>query len=1190
MLEPVAAVIFNTVLSGRSHLERFIPLHSVVKIAHTTSSRSLSSNFFSPQPRRVKGKARATVSLDDEYDPSVLFSRCWDWSLQNRNSISAYRRNQAIFMKDAFHSKHRLHRRTSFSRAPSISVHRHSPSPRTSGRLVQAVQKRHASGMTEASSPDDPSLVASSSSSSAVGRGNDAPAASSARAIEKLLIITKSPELIDPDEAWSAYVDIEKANALSRLTVQQLLTFADKIFTFGDAHYNSPSVELSQLFVWGERAKTLLSNLALRIAPYSLYDHWSKCAMARAAALMGQVDESLSYIHAAQKIPVDSKDVRVLWTYKTLVFYMYRYYDATHVLTILAREWLSVGSYVLKSSGQWHIGEHQFVGASFRKGVQRLLSCIPRPAVILSSHFTHWGPELSKRIGELLIDSYCNSRLPLHGLDTFYQLKKLNVTVPLDTHLRLIRALVKEDTLGLAKDLFSLIPRGTTYKYYLQTALYLFAHCGDHRRAESYFHSLHLQNATNAQDIAMLMHAYGTQGLTERVSIMFDDFFPIQSDGTRANNPEIHHYGVAIYSCAKSGKIDEINRWLEEMVKGGHKLGIVVYNMIMQAFARSGNMSALRGVLEQLKESKTPPTIVTYVQLMTALAHRRDIAGVEALYKEAVKERGLTPNIRMVNTLMNAHVMAGSWKGVIRVFDYIRSDAHPNIRLTIEIYTTLIKAYVLIGAPFSVVSKIFYRLEDLNVKADSYTFALLIQSACDAGEMAIASDIFHEMDKIASFWDSNLNIDVYILTIIMAGYLRSGKREQARSVYDEMVKRKIQPTAVTFSVMLTSYANQRSEEALKIAEEFINNLMEVPERPWATLPYGKPSALELVYGPVLEGYARMRHAEDIERLQEQYFEAGGVESLGTLTALFDVYRRTLQIDKVKEMWPAIFALGVEHVKERPVSVLDVSKHDPTADRLLNNILCVPLSIYIDALSTAGEHEEIARVWKAFQDQGFSFDAHNWNHLAVALVRAGQLERAFQIVENVILLYQDQARELIASRNTKPKTPLLFNPDILDDEDEELDPTVLESQAQLRQSPNRRLKNIKQNKRRAMRHIEEEEETHQDDVVWPMHVLHQISPAWNVWKIHSAVLRFFLKAIEDLRQGYLPRPVQRRQETKYVEEEYKEDDEETREAATELLRRLYAEYPRTHKVLHDFEERQRRKLGWRYSQKYEYGRG
>ncbi|KAJ4479236.1 hypothetical protein J3R30DRAFT_2735998 [Lentinula aciculospora] len=1167
MLEPVAAVIFNTVLSSRSHLERCIPLHSVAKIVQSTSSRPLTSNFFNPQPRRVKGKVRSPRSSDDEYEPAVLSSRCREWSVQTGCFVSASSRYQSSTLRNVSFSKQRPCRRASLSRISSMSAQRHSSSTLTSKRSVQAaLQKRHSSRMAEGSSPDSYSVVAPSST----GNLYEASTVEYQSVIYKFISALKYGPLHDPDEVWSIYVDVERADALSRLTVQQLLIFTEKILFYGDVHHNSSSVELSRLFIWGERAKGLLTNLASRITPMSAYDYWSKCAMARAAALMGQIDDSLSHIHAAQKIPLDYQhDVRIIWSYKTLVFYIYRYYDASQVLTMLAKEWLSVGSYLLTSSGQWHIGKAQVVGASFRKAVHRLLSRIPRPAVLISSNFTQWGPELSKRIGELLIDAYCFDQLPLHALDTLNELKKLQVSIPLDTQLRLIRALVKEDTLGLAKDLFYSIPRGTTYKHHLQTALFLFAHCGDHRRAESYYNALHQQKFVNERDVGLLMHAYGTQGQADRVRIMFNDFFPVQEDGRRSNEPGIQHFGVAIYACAIGGQIGEINYWLEEMVKAGHKPNVVIFNSIMQAFARSGDMASLRAVLDQVKNSDTPPTIVTYVLLMTTLAHRRDVAGVEALYKEAVEERGITPNRRMVNALMNVHVMAGSWKGVIRVFDYIRSDAHPSIRLTIELYTTLLKAYVLIGAPFSIVSKIFSKLEDLNVKPDSYAFALLIQSACDAGEMGIAWEIFCEMDKLAQSWTSNLYIDVYILTIIMAGYLRAGKRQKAKAVYDEMVARQIQPSAVTFSVMLTSYGNQRSEEAMRIAEAFIKELMSIPERPWSAPSYGKPSALELVYGPVFKGYSALRKAEDVERLHNEYSTAGGVETLGTLTALFDAYRRTFQIEKVKEMWPAIFALGVEYVKETPV--IDMSNDDPSANRLLNTILCLPLSIYVDALSAAGEHEEIARVWKAFQDQGFSFDAHNWNHLAIALIRAGQLEH--------------QARDLIASRNTTPTTPLSYSLEELDKDEEGVDTIVIESQAQLRKRASRRLPSILRNRRHAIPLLEEEEQMHADDIVYPMHILHQISPAWNVWKIHFAVMRVFLRTIEDLREGYLPRPV--KPNLMYTED-IAENNEETREEAKALFRRLYDLYPRTYALLHGFEVRERRRLGGSYGQRYEYG--
>ncbi|KAJ4498880.1 hypothetical protein C8R41DRAFT_915988 [Lentinula lateritia] len=369
-------------------------------------------------------------------------------------------------------------------------------------------------------------------------------------------------------------------------------------------------------------------------------------------------------------------------------------------------------------------------------------------------------------------------------------------------------------------------------------------------------------------------------------------------------------------------------------------------------------------------------------------------------------------------------------------------------------------------------------------------------------------------------------------------------------------------------------------------EAFINELMNIPERPWASPSYGKPSAHELVYGPLLKGYTTLHKAEDVQRLHNDYSAAGGVETLGTLSALFDVYRRTYQIENVKEMWPAIFALGVEYVKETPV--INSSKNGPSANRLLNNILCLPLSIYIDALSAAGEHEEIARVWKTFQEHGFSFDSQNWNHLAVTLIRAGQLERAFQVVEHVILPYQDQARDLIASRNSTPNSPLMYSLEDLDKDEEEFNTTSIESQAQLKKRASWRLPSIRRNKRHAMPQLEEGEEAHADDLAYPIHVLHQISHAWNVWKIHIAVKRVFLRAIEDLREGYLPRPFGPRRGQLPHSQDFMDDNQETSAEAKELFRQLYDQYPRTYSLLHEFEIKEKRRLGRSFGRKYEYG--
>ncbi|EEB96891.1 hypothetical protein MPER_03889 [Moniliophthora perniciosa FA553] len=126
----------------------------------------------------------------------------------------------------------------------------------------------------------------------------------------------------------------------------------------------------------------------------------------------------------------------------------------------------------------------------------------------------------------------------------------------------------------------------------------------------------------------------------------------------------------------------------------------------------------------------------------------------------------------------------------------------------------------------------------------------------------------------------------------MAGHLRHRQPTEARAVYNEMLERNIQPDSIAYSTILHAYGNEKSEESLKLAENFIRGLIAAEDKTWMTANGGKTTALEHIYGPLMKIYARMQRIDDVERLHESLIEeAGGEPTLGTLTTLLDAYRR-----------------------------------------------------------------------------------------------------------------------------------------------------------------------------------------------------------------------------------------------------------------------------------------------------------
>ena len=1040
---------------------------------------------------------------------------------------------------------------------------------------VYGGQRRHASGAPDLTDPGDPLShdsaipVASSSTITPVLDSHSI-------AVQRFrLMLQCAVEKLDVEATWSAYSSIVDCGAVSSLSIANLLSFCEKLTRAVELQYQRDT-ELERLHEWGRRIETALRSLNSRIAVASTFDMKWHFLLARSAALKGDLQQATSLFRTAGNIPSVYEDKSViLRAFQAIMLSTWRHHSSVHVLELIMDEWLLVGSHLTGKSSKSHHAASAAMGRSLRQTALSILVEIEHPSILLASK-ANWTHERRQNMGNFLIEVLCNQRLPIDALDVLNEMKRHHLSAPFNTQLVLVRELVREDRFEEANALYSSIEGGESmFKFHMSTGLYMYAHQGNTIQAEKYYNDLAEHNWVTTNDVAMLLYSYATLGRTDQVTTLFNDLFPEGPDGTRLNSPTLLHYSIVIYAHSQKADFNGINVWLQSMSEAGFSPDLYVYTNILKSLALRGDMESIVAMLNQMRTAGVRPNYVTYTTVITLLARRRDPASAEVVYKRAIEE-GVVPDRRMITAMMNAHVAAGSWKGVIRAFDYIKSS--PKVRLTVEVYNTLLKAYVFIGAPFDVISNLFSRLEASKVKPDAYTFSLLIQSACDAGHMRIASDIYYEMQARGS----KLLVNVYALTIIMAGFLRIGDKVKAKAVYDEMRDQGVQPSSITFRKILNAYGNERTQESMQIAEQFIRSLMSAPseDRAWATPPHGRTSALGHIYGPLLNAYTKQQRPEQAERLFREMMEEGEKPTLGILSMLLDAYRRTFNIDAVQQLWPQIFQLGLQSSYEG--LMFQDSVKDPTRRRLQGNILCIPLSIYIDALSAAGLHLEIAAIWKKFQELGFTFDSHNWNHLTVALVRAGEPERAFEVIERVILRYQRESERMRKDRDRAPLTPL--STDTLPSDDacsnDGRPPQPLEVPIH---GSGRSIAVNKASTRLAQIELALEDEEHADDFAHPLHILHQISPSWATWKPHHATLSVLLMVLSRLESGAIIEPVT----PDNVLDDASPVDIEKALKAREILNKIYKNYPDTVQTVMAFEVEERRRLAGDYDRMYKW---
>jgi hypothetical protein len=314
----------------------------------------------------------------------------------------------------------------------------------------------------------------------------------------------------------------------------------------------------------------------------------------------------------------------------------------------------------------------------------------------------------------------------------------------------------------------------------------------------------------------------------------------------------------------------------------------------------------------------------------------------------------------------------------------------------------------------------FRRLEDPNARA----WALAIQAAADDDNQVLARSLFDEMDSRSKLDPLCPAPTVYVFSILLAMYLRAGDRASSRAVYDTMIYRDILPTSVTYGIITTSYANSAGESSAEQAHNFAMTVYDITIA--SEMPHSRGNASENVFGPLLIAAGR---AQDMDRVKQYYdlIRSTGCTSFTLTTKLMDAYRRNGQIKPMYRLWLRLFRKALHTVPRLSPGMAPDPMHKTT--RSQNNLLCVPLSITMRAFAAAGLHGRIHELWRTVRTSGFGFDASNYNHLAQSLLRTGDIETAFFIVDRVLIPRYDEVRERVnrAQRMTLCLPPVEASP-------------------------------------------------------------------------------------------------------------------------------------------------------------------
>ncbi len=129
------------------------------------------------------------------------------------------------------------------------------------------------------------------------------------------------------------------------------------------------------------------------------------------------------------------------------------------------------------------------------------------------------------------------------------------------------------------------------------------------------------------------------------------------------------HFGVVVNAYAERNDLGGMNSWISRMIKAGFQPDLATFNTVLKALAARGDFESMQALLDQMRGVVIKPNTTSYTPILSLLARRRDPIAAEEIYRKMIAE-GMNPDTQAVASIMNAHVEAGSWGGVIRAFDF----------------------------------------------------------------------------------------------------------------------------------------------------------------------------------------------------------------------------------------------------------------------------------------------------------------------------------------------------------------------------------------------------------------------------------------------------------------------------------------------------------------------------------------
>ncbi|EYU24969.1 hypothetical protein MIMGU_mgv1a022106mg, partial [Erythranthe guttata] len=249
------------------------------------------------------------------------------------------------------------------------------------------------------------------------------------------------------------------------------------------------------------------------------------------------------------------------------------------------------------------------------------------------------------------------------------------------------------------------------------------------------------------------------------------------------------------------GAILEIERLLEEIVKGNSVSADKAFSIYIIALCIAGKLDSALHCLEKMKNLCMLPLPTALNSLVKLLAQEGNVDAAESLI-EVLQEQGLVPKQSTFAIIVNEHCIKGDVASAIDVLDKIEEM---GIGANISVYNSIIGC---LGRQKMMreAEKFYYRMREHGIDPDETLFVTMINAYSNNGWVNEAREFFKKMTE------HNLRPNSRAYTALITGLVKKNMTEKSCLYLNKMMKDGFMPNAVLYTSLVKQFLRKREFE------------------------------------------------------------------------------------------------------------------------------------------------------------------------------------------------------------------------------------------------------------------------------------------------------------------------------------------------------------------------------------------